>query len=127
MSVSIESPRERPGWEAHAADPWAKTVESQEEEDSKQLGGCGHWLRPGLDRPHMISQLRPGAPRVSCVTTQWASESLVTISSQRKCIERKSAGNETNLYNSILSPGQEISCSLNKEIVPGTVHQSKLW
>lgn len=74
MSVSIESPRERPGWEAHAADPWAKTVESQEEEDSKQLGGCGHWLRPG-QTTHDQSTEAKLTPGQLCDNTMGLSES----------------------------------------------------
>lgn len=94
--------------------------------DSKQSGGCGHW--PG--RADHTWSVTWGPRVISPVTTQWASwaqPAPVTISFQRKCIERKSPGNEANLYNSILGPGQQFSCSLNKEMAPGTVHQSKLW
>ena len=70
----------RPGGTRYsAADPWAKTVESQERRERRRLQTIRRmWTQWPGQTTH--DQSWDSAPRVTSVTTQWASQSSVTIS-----------------------------------------------
>ena len=70
----------RPGGTRYsAADPWAKTVESQERGERRRLQTIRRmWTQWPGQTTH--DQSWDSAPRVTSVTTQWASQSSVTIS-----------------------------------------------
>ena len=114
----------RPGGTRYsAADPWAKTVESQEEE-YKQSGGCGHTHQA---RPHMISheaQL-PGSP-------QWQHNGPLRANRAQSQLAFSQIVLRENLLVMrlictilFLAQGSNFLFS-HKEIVPGIVHQSNV-